>query len=118
MNWTALSTIAEIVPAIAVVITLLYLANQMRQNNKLLREQAWQHMLQNQLSYYDGMAREEDLVNIVYGIPRDDIIATDAMKATSHATAEFMRRQWEFLRVKEGVFGDSEMPILAFKREW
>ena len=37
INWEAAGTIGEIVGAIAVFATLVYLARQMRQNNELLR---------------------------------------------------------------------------------
>ena len=39
MNWEAISTIAEIVAATAVVISLIYLAIQIRQNNRQVKEQ-------------------------------------------------------------------------------
>ena len=39
MNWVAISTIAEIVGATAVVISLIYLATQIRQNNRQVEEQ-------------------------------------------------------------------------------
>lgn len=39
MNWEAISTIAEIVGAAAVVISLIYLAIQIRQNNRQVEEQ-------------------------------------------------------------------------------
>jgi len=40
MNWDAISTIAEIVGATAVVVSLIYLAVQIRQNTKQVEEQA------------------------------------------------------------------------------
>lgn len=39
MNWEAISTLAEIVSAMAVVISLVYLATQIRQNNRQVEEQ-------------------------------------------------------------------------------
>ena len=39
MNWEAISTVAEIVGATAVVISLIYLAAQIRQNNRRVEEQ-------------------------------------------------------------------------------
>jgi len=39
MNWEAISTIAEIIGATAVVISLIYLAAQIRQNNRQVEEQ-------------------------------------------------------------------------------
>ena len=50
MNWEAVSAIAEVVGLVAVIVTLVYLARQIHQNNQLLNEQASYQMLQNQLS--------------------------------------------------------------------
>lgn len=120
MTWEAVSAVAEIVGAIAVVVTLAYLARQIHQSNQLLNEQAGYNMLQNQLSYYDGMAREPDLVNVVYGIPKDNQALTIQKKAESHATAEFLRWHWEYVKIRRlSVVSDwSDLPILAFRREW
>ena len=51
MNWEALGAITEIVGAIVVIITLIYLARQIHQGNELMNEQASYNMLQDQLSY-------------------------------------------------------------------
>ncbi len=118
MNWEAAGAIGEVIGAVAVLATPLYLARQMKQNNALMREQASYNMLQNQLSYYDGVAREPNLVNVVYGVAADDVEATVRLKAEAHATAEFFRWQWEYLRVHEAIFSDDEVPIEAFRREW
>lgn len=40
MNWDAIGTIAEVVGAVAVVVSLIYLAAQIRQNTKQVEEQA------------------------------------------------------------------------------
>lgn len=40
MNWDAISTVAEVVGATAVVVSLIYLAAQIRQNTKQVEEQA------------------------------------------------------------------------------
>ena len=118
MNWQMISTICEVVGVLTVIVTLIYLARQLRQNNELLKEQATYNMLQNQLSYYDGMAREPNLVNVVYNIPESDIEATVRAKAESHATAEFFRWHWEYLRFVEEILPEKDMPIDGFRREW
>ena len=44
MNWEAVSAISEIIGAIAVVISLVYVATQIRQNTKLMRSTAKQSL--------------------------------------------------------------------------
>jgi SpoVK/Ycf46/Vps4 family AAA+-type ATPase len=120
MNLEAIGAITEVLGVIAVAITLVYLARQLHQNNQLLNEQASYNMLQNQLSYYDGLAREPELVNVVYGIPKTNKALTMRKKAESHATAEFFRWHWEFLKIRgDSVLTDwSDLPIQGFRREW
>lgn len=120
MNWEAIGTITEIIGVVLIVVTLVYLARQVNQNNQLLNEQASYNMLQNQISYYDALAREPELVNVVYGIPIDDTALTRRRKAESYALGKFYRWNWEFLKIRENnILTDwSDLPIQAFRREW
>jgi len=118
MNWEAIGAVGEIIGAIAVVVTLLYLAVQTRQNNVLLREQARYQMLQNQLSVADTLAREPDLVNVVYGIPISDAAATLEMRRQMHAVSILARWHWEYLRAQEGIFGTEDLPVASFRRDF
>jgi len=45
MNWDAIGAVGEWAGAIAVVLTLFYLAIQIRQQNQIAKHQAWQHLL-------------------------------------------------------------------------
>lgn len=45
MNWDAISAIAELLGALGVILSLLYLATQMRQGNKLAKRNATQTLL-------------------------------------------------------------------------
>ena len=42
MNWEAIGAIGEVIGALAVVASLIYLASQIRQNNKLARNDSLQ----------------------------------------------------------------------------
>ena len=44
MNWDALGALSELVGAVAVIVTLAYLAIQIRDNNKMMRASAKQDM--------------------------------------------------------------------------
>lgn len=44
MNWEAISTVAEVIGAIAVVVSLIYLAVQVKQNTRLMRATAKQSL--------------------------------------------------------------------------
>lgn len=62
MNWDAVGAGAEVLAAIAVILTLLYLARQLQKSNMLARENAQYHVLQNQISYYDRLAENADCI--------------------------------------------------------
>lgn len=57
MNWDAISAVGEIVGAAAVVLTLIYLAVQIRQNNKHLAQEAQRARAQ---SFRENMGRMAD----------------------------------------------------------
>jgi hypothetical protein len=52
MNWDAIGAIGEIVGAVAVLITLIYLAMQIRQNSDMQRAQTYQQMDHERGSYH------------------------------------------------------------------
>ena len=96
MNWDAIGSVGEIIGAVAIIISPIYVSRQMKQSNALMREQSSYNMLKNQLSYYDGTARKAESENVVYNIPKDDSQTTIQRMAESHAAAELFRWQWEY----------------------
>ena len=59
MNWEAVGAVGEIVGAIAVVITLIYLARQMRQNSSALRSTTAQSANEMAFSVYNPIVANE-----------------------------------------------------------
>ncbi len=86
MNWEAIGAVAEFVGAIAVVITLIYLISQLRQNTKALRS-----------SSYASIHQQED--NFLAEMARDPILARLEVKATLGVENldETERLQWSWL---------------------
>ena len=86
MNWEAIGAVAEFVGAIAVVITLIYLISQLRQNTKALRS-----------SSYASVHQQED--NFLAEMARDPILARLEVKATLgiENLDETERLQWSWL---------------------
>ena len=117
MNWEAVAAVSELVGAIAVVATLIYLSVQLRQNNILLKEQAKYHMLQNQISYHDRFAEDPELVRTMYGTDLTDE-ENLRMRRLAGSIAVLFRWNWEFLRAKERIFGLKDVPTEAFAYEF
>ena len=61
MNWDAVAAVSEVVGAIAIVITLIYLAQQLRQNTKAIKSATWQ-ATQDAEQRFDGMIASDSLM--------------------------------------------------------
>jgi hypothetical protein len=61
MNWTALSTVVELLGVIAVLVTLVYLAAQTRQNGDAIRANTRQAILASDQEYLEAMRDDPDL---------------------------------------------------------
>ena len=100
MNWEAIGAIGEVVGAVAVVATLLYLSTQLRQNTRAAHNSSWQAIVQL-------------LSNL------------DVTEATDPSLSEFIRRaessadglsddeMWKFYRVAQARLGVIEYAFLA-----
>ena len=51
MNWDAIGAIGEIIGALAVVVSLIYLAGQIRHNNQLARSNSLESVLQSEMNF-------------------------------------------------------------------
>ena len=68
MNWEAISAISEIVGAIAVVISLIYVAAQIRQNTKMMRSAAKQGLTEASQNFiYTAIDKSEEWVKLTTG---------------------------------------------------
>ena len=68
MNWEAISAISEITGAIAVVVSLVYVAAQIRQNTKMMRSAAKQGLTEtSQNLIYKAMDNPADWLKLVNG---------------------------------------------------
>ena len=104
MNWEAISAIAQIIGVIVVVITLIYLAEQVRQGNLLARSQVRQRMIEHtQDELYTQIA---DL-SITYANVKDGPLTAEEQAKLSLFLTSFMRqREWEWFQYRDGVIDD------------
>ena len=104
MNWEAIDAIAQIVGVIVVVITLIYLAAQVRQGNQLMRAQARQRMIeQTERELYAQMADP----SITYANVKESPLSEEEQAKLSLFLIAFMRqREWEWFQFHEGVINE------------
>jgi hypothetical protein len=65
MNWQAISAVSELVAALAVVASLIYLAVQIRQNTRALRSSTWQATFDVNQRFDSGLADNGELADIL-----------------------------------------------------
>lgn len=101
MNWEAVSAISQIVGVVVVVVTLVYLAAQVRQGNMLAKLQARQRMIeQTESELYAQMTDP----SITYSNIKDGPLTEDEQAKLSSFFISFLRqREWEWFLYQEGV---------------
>jgi len=62
MNWDAIGAMGEVAGAVAVVVTLVYLASQLRQNTKALRSSTYQAFNDSSFSWADSEIKNAALI--------------------------------------------------------
>jgi hypothetical protein len=101
MTINDLGSIANLISAVTVVVTLIYLAKQVRQGNVLARYQARQRMMeQTQAELYQWM-QYPSLVDSL----RSEAGLSDERYVQMHffLLSAMRQREWEWLQVKDGV---------------
>jgi hypothetical protein len=105
MTLQTIASIAEIVGAIVVVITLIYLTVQLRQNNALLRSQSRQAQLSSdQSSILLGFEHAGLLQKMNSAEP---LTAEEQMKLNFIYALDMRNREFEYFQYREGLLDES-----------
>ena len=127
MNWEAIGAIGEIVGATAVVVSLVYLASQVRQNSRIVKGASAQSLTQN---IQTELRWSGDLGEIFLKVIEEpeSLTKVEAFKAGEWATAAMMVRQNEYIQYKKNLidqdFWESNIGIIrnilsiAWFRNW
>jgi hypothetical protein len=104
MNWEAIGAISQLLGVVVVVVTLLYLAAQVRQGNRLAKAQARQRMMeQAERELYTQMADPA----ITHSNVKDGALTAEEQAKLSCFLIAFMRqREWEWFQYHDGVIGE------------
>jgi len=105
MNWEAISAIAQILGVIVVVVTLVYLAAQVRQGNLLAKSQARQRMVEH--AQHELYAQMADL-SITYANVKEGPLTEEEQAKLNFFLTTFMRqREWEWFQYQDGVIDEN-----------
>lgn len=114
MNWEALSAVAEIVGAVAVVVSLLYLAAQVRQNTNVTRSSVRHGVTERAIAHAAPLVASEELTRLLQRcIDGEQLQGHENMRL--HAWAYMVLREWENIHYQHlsGLLSDADWA--AFK---
>jgi hypothetical protein len=101
MSIADLSALAEIIAAVAVVITLVYLARQIQQANGLARAQTRQRMVeQAQHEVYKGFVEEPSILRSLY--KSEPLSETEWIQLSGWLLAAMRQREYEWFQMRDG----------------
>lgn len=99
MNWEAIGAIGEIVGAIGVIVTLGYLAVQIRQNTASVRASTLQDMSEASASWHDFLASNADVARIYFaGVSDLEALTPEERLRFQFIMMAFLRRVENFRR--------------------
>ena len=100
---SAWATIAEIIASVAVVISLIYLARQVRQGNILARYQARQSMMEQDLT---SLRLQIENTELDSGFIKDNPTEDELVKLHLFLTHVMRQREWEWFQYHDGVIDE------------
>lgn len=104
MNWEAIGAMSEIIGALAVVITLAYLAVQIRQNNDLLRSESRQVLVSNDVtSLRAGMELADVFAKFV---SESELSAEEQLRMSFMFALDLRNREFEYFQYKNGLLDE------------
>jgi hypothetical protein len=101
MNWTKWSSIAEIVSSIAILMTLIYLTLEIRQNTDAIQADAREGAMQGDVGWLYQMVQDPEL-NILLN-QREPLTEAEATKLQAYLIAFMRLKEVNYLQYKTGV---------------
>lgn len=94
MNWDAIGAIGEIAGAVGVIVTLIYLTIQLRQNTKASQITAVQNSVENSARFSELVAEDDDLGRAFWlGLSKPEELNASEMRKFIAIVNVFMRRE-------------------------
>ena len=104
MSIQELGALGEFVSSIVVLITLIYLAIQVRQGNLLARTQARERMVEHA---HNELFSQINDPSITYAVVKEGPLTEDEQARLSLFLTQFMRqREWEWFQLNDGVIDE------------
>ena len=115
MNWEAIGAVGEIVGALAVFLTLAYLAIQIRQNTKTIRHQNEQARAEFLASIVESSYNSDHMPPILTKIGSDEALnAEEIMRYSMWMIANCKLQDFNLYQVSSGVTRESNTRSIVF----
>jgi hypothetical protein len=101
MSLNDISSIANLLAAIGVLITLIYMARQVSQGNRLSKLQVRQHMVQQAQQELYQWSRDASLRNAF--VTKEPLSAAELEVMHYFLIAAMRQREWEWFQFKDGI---------------
>ena len=111
MSWQTGAAIAEIVAAVAVIASLIYLAIQIRQNNELLRSGSRQALVTNDVSSLAANFQNADV--FAKYVAGSELSAEDQLRLSFMFALDLRNREFEYFQYANGLL--DEQTWLAYR---
>ena len=104
MNWEAMGAIGEMIAAAAVVVTLIYLSTQIRQNNKLLSSESRQALVANDVtSLMANITNADVFAKLTSNVP---LSAEDQLRLNFMFSLDLRNREFEYFQFTNGMLDE------------
>ena len=104
MNWEAIGAVGEVVAALAVVVTLVYLSTQIRQNNKLLRSGSRQALVANDIASLTANLQNPDV--FVKLVSSQSLSSEDQLRLSFMFALDLRNREFEYFQYVNGLLDE------------
>lgn len=104
MNWEAIGAVSEIIGVIAVIVTLAYLAVQIRQNNDLLRSESRQALVTNDVTSLSVNMENADV--FAKFVSKGELSAEEQLRMSFIFALDLRNREFEYFQYKNGLLDE------------
>ena len=112
MNWEAIGAIGEVAGAIGVIVTLIYLAAQIRQSNNLSRSASRQALVANDVTSLTANLRIADVFAKL--VSAEELTAQDQLRLSFMFSIDLRNREFEYFQYTNGLL--DEKVWLAYRQ--
>ncbi len=104
MNWEAIGAIGEVAGAIGVIVTLIYLAAQIRQSNNLSRSASRQALVANDVTSLTANLRIADVFAKL--VSAEELTAQDQLRLSFMFSIDLRNREFEYFQYTNGLLDE------------